>query len=269
MTAPLPVPALRAPASASIRRQRGYSLIELSVAILIALFLIGGVLVVEQGVHRTYQDNSGVGQLQDEQRFAMSLLTEIIARSGYYPDPTANTLNTALPSETTTTPSGAAVTLATGQFLSGINSGGTPQDAIFVRYMTSSGQNITLCDGTTNTTGASHSYTNYLYLTSDASGSYLNCELEQDGAWSPNTEQLVSGLHDMQIMYGVHTTGSGNDVDTYMTATAVGAANDWPNVTAVQVTLTFLNPLYGKPGAKQYVTFTRVISVMSRVGAHS
>lgn len=265
MSAPQPAPAPRAPASASTRRQRGYSLIELSVAILIALFLIGGVLVVEQGVHRTYQDNSGVGQLQDEERFTMSLLTEIIERAGYYPDPTTNTLNTALPSETTTTPSGAAVTLTTGQFLSGINSGGTPQDAIFVRYMTSSGQNITLCDGTTNTSGASHSYTNYLYLSSNT----LNCELEQDGTWNAGTETLVSGIQNMQIMYGVHINGSGNDVDTYMTATAVGTANDWPNVTAVQVTLTFLNPLYGKPGAKQYVKFIRVISVMSRVGAHS
>lgn len=263
------MPAPRAPASGSPAHQRGYSLIELSVAILIALFLIGGVVVVEQGVHRTYRDNSGVGQLQDEERFAMSLLTGIIERAGYYPDPTTNTLNTALPSETTTTPSGAPVTFTTGQFVSGINSGGTPQDAIFVRYMTSSGQSISVCDGTTNSTGASHAYTNYLYLTSDSSGSYLTCELEQDGAWSASTEKLVNGIHNMQIMYGVHTTGSGNDVDTYMTATDVATANDWPNVTAVQVTLTFLNPLWGSPGAPQYVTFTRVISVMSRVGAHS
>lgn len=251
-------------------RQRGYSLIELSVAILVALFLIAGVLTVEQGVHATYLDNSGIGQLQDEQRFAMSLLTDVIQRAGYYPDPTTNTQVTALPAETTTTPQGASAPLKTGQFLFGINSGSTPQDAIFVRYMTDSGQPIGLCDGTTNTSGAAHSYTNYLYLSNDTTGYYLNCELETDNAWAASSEKILSGIYNMEVLYGVHTVGTGNDADTYMTATAVTTASDWPNVTSVKVKLTFVNPLYGRtPGAQHYVSFTRVISIMSRVGAHS
>lgn len=252
-------------------RQRGYSLVELSIAILIALFLIGGVLIVEQGVHRTYLANSGIGQLQDEERFAMSLLTEIIQRGGYYPDPTTNTLGTALPAENTTPPGGSAAPLQTGQFLFGVNSGGTvPQDAIFVRYMTNSGQQIGFCDGTTNTSGAPHSYTNYLYLSNDATGYYLNCELQTDNSWSPSPEKLVSGIYEMQILYGVHTAGSGNDADTYMSATDVTNASDWPNVTAVKITLKLVNPLYGKvPGQQQYVSLTRVVSIMSRVGAHT
>jgi len=259
-----------APRSAGPRSQRGYSLIELSVAILIALFLIGGVLVVEQGVHRTYQDNSGIGQLQDEERFAMSLLTEVVQRAGYYPDPVDNTIVTALPAENTTTPQGAAAPLATGQYLFGINSGSTPQDALFVRYMTASGQNIGLCDGTTNTSGAAHTYTSYLYLSSDSSGYYLNCELETDTAWAASPQQLVTGIVNMQILYGVHTTGSGSDADTYLTATDVTSGSYWPDVTSVKITLKFVNPLYGKaPGQGQYVLFTRVVSIMSRVGAHT
>lgn len=252
------------------RRQRGYSLIELSVAILIALFLIGGVLIAEQGVHRTYLDNSGIGQLQDEERFAMSLLTEVVQRAGYYPDPVNNTILTALPAENTTTPQGAAAPLQTGQYLFGINSGGTPQDSIFVRYMTASGQSIGFCDGTTNTSGAAHTYTNYLYLSSDSSGYYLNCELETDTAWAASPQKIVTGITNMQILYGVHTTGSGADADTYMTATDVTAGTYWPDVTAVKIKLTFVNPLYKKdPGQSQYVYFTRVISIMSRVGAHT
>lgn len=251
-------------------RQRGFSLVELSVAILVSLFLIAGVLIVEQGVHRTYLDNSGIGQLQDEERFAMSLLTEVIQRAGYYPDPTTNTQITALPAETTTT-QGATATFQNGQFLFGINSGSTPQDSLFVRYMTDTGQPIGLCDGTTNTSGASHSYTNYLYLSNDATGYYLNCELETDNTWAGSSEQILSGIYNMEILYGVHTTGSGSDADTYMSATDVTTASDWANVTSVKVTLTFLNPLYHKVGGEntQYVKYTRVISIMSRVGTHS
>ena len=59
-------------------RQCGYSMIELLVAILIALFLIGGIIVVEQGVHRAYGDQSGISKLQDEERFAMSILTDVV-----------------------------------------------------------------------------------------------------------------------------------------------------------------------------------------------
>jgi hypothetical protein len=53
-------------------------------------------------------------------------------------------------------------------------------------------------------------------------------------------------------------------------------ANDWTNVCAVRVTLTFLNPMYQPagqplptPGQPQYVTFQRVISVMSNAGVNS
>ena len=251
-----------------LSRQRGFSLIELSVAILIALFLIGGVLTVEQGIHTSYQDNSGLSQLQDNERFAMSLITEIVQRGGYYPNPATNSLVTALPSENTTTPQGANAVLSGGQFLFGVNSGGTPQDSLLVRYMTAAGQSINLCDGTT---GATATYANYFYIAADAtnpSTSDLYCELQPGNAVAWKTPvPLVNGIVDMQIMYGVHTNGSGNNVDTYMTATNVTAGSDWPNVTSLRVTLKFLNPLWQRTGQPHYVYFTRVIAIMSRTGA--
>lgn len=256
---------------AQLSRQDGFSLVELSVAILIALFLIGGVLTVEQGIHRSYQDNSGLSQLQDNERFAMSLITEIVQRGGYYPNPSANTLVTALPAETTTTPQGLNAVLSGGQFLFGVNSGGTPQDSLLVRYMTATGQNINLCDGTT---GGTATYANVLYIAPDANNagtSDLYCELQPGTAavWNAAPVPLVNGIVDMKIMYGVHTrtqVAADNNVDTYMTATNVTANGDWPNVTSMQVTLQFLNPLYTQRGQPHYVYFTRVIAVMSRTG---
>jgi hypothetical protein len=47
------------------------------------------------------------------------------------------------------------------------------------------------------------------------------------------------------------------------------AVTDWPNVTAVKVTLTFLVPSYGQSGGQMTTsttTFQRVIPVMSRAG---
>jgi hypothetical protein len=83
---------------------------------------------------------------------------------------------------------------------------------------------------------------------------------------------LVNGLSGvatgMTVLYGV-ATGTDNNVTEYQTAAQVG---NWSNVTSVQVTLTFVNPLATQSGQTvagqpATVTFTRVISVMGRVGA--
>jgi type IV pilus assembly protein PilW len=236
-------------------RQRGLSLIELMVAILIALFLIGGVIVVEQGVNLTYSQQNGLSQLQDEQRFAMSVLTSVIGTAGYFPNPTINNLVTALPA---TGNFGTA-----GQAIYAPNSNATPPtDSIYVRYMTAAGDGINLCDGSAATNSV---YTSYLYVAADttgAGGNDLYCQLNGAAAAVP----LVNGIKDMVILYGV-ATGSDNNVTEYLTAQEVTTGGYWPDVTSVQVTLTFTNPLGTQPGQPATVSFTRVISVMGRVGA--
>jgi len=233
-------------------RERGYSLIELSIAILIALFLIGGVLVVEQGVHRAYGDQTGISTLQDEERFSMSMLTDVISSAGYFPDPTSTSLAAAFPS---------AANFQGGQVVFGPPSAaGSPVDSIFVRYMTANGDGIDLCDGTTNNSGANTTFTSYIYI----SGNVLYCQVQPgaNAAWSAAVP-LVNGVTNLQVWYGINSTGTDYNVDTYIPSTNMTGAN-WLSVSSVMVELTFLNPLYGSPGQNQYVTFRRVIGVMGR-----
>lgn len=252
----------RRPDAGSLRfgaRQSGYSLIELMIAILIALFLIGGVIVVEQGVHRAYGDQTGIAQLQDEERFAMSMLTEVISDAGYYPSPQSTSQVLALPS------TGSPLNLQAGQSLYGPGSGASaPHDSIYVRYMTSSGDGIDLCDGTTNTSGGNLTYTSYIYV----SGNELYCQVQpgNGAAWNAAVP-LINGVTDMQIWYGVNTGGTDTNVDTYIPLSPATnmTATYWLSVSSVMVQLTFLNPLYGLPGQPQTVTFRRVIGVMGRI----
>lgn len=257
----------------SPRSQIGFSLIELMVAIVIALFLIGGVLTVEQGVKMSFQANDAFSQLEDNERFAMSSLAAIVERAGYYPNPNNNTIVTALPANNTTTPQGANAPFAAGWYV--YDSGTAPADVLFVRFMTATGQNINLCDGTV---GTNRTYTNNFYIAADTNNPSINalyCDVQSNAnAWRSPVE-LVSGVQGMQVMYGVHTTNYNpppvpdDNVDTYMNAAAVGAsAAGWAGVTSMQITLQFLNPLYGKaPGQPQYVYFTRVIAIMGRTGS--
>jgi type IV pilus assembly protein PilW len=236
--------------------QRGLSLIELMVAILIALFLIGGIIVVEQGVNLSYGQQNGLSQLQDEQRFAMSVLASVIGTAGYFPNPTTNSLATALPASGNFGTAGQAIYApASGAF----------GDSIYVRYMTQANDGITLCDGTSPATTV---YTSYLYVAADTSGAGgddLYCQLN-----SNTPVALVNGVTSMTIYYGV-ATGSDNNVTEYLTAAQVTAGGYWPDVTSVQVQLTFTNPLATQSGQAvagqpTTVTFRRVIGVMDRVG---
>jgi type IV pilus assembly protein PilW len=267
MSAPLrPIRASRLP-PARLHGQRGFSLIELSIAILIALFLIGGVIVVEQGVHRSYQDDSGFAQLEDEERFAMSILTEAVESAGYYPDPTTNVPNsTVLMPVTSSTPQSVSIPFAGAQSIVGIYQSASPNDSIAARFVAGPVANVDLCTGSATTNGVE--YTSYLYVSTASDGKpYLYCELATAGSWAASPVQLVSGIKNMQIMYGVNTSGAGSyDVQTYMFASDVTTGGYWPAVSSVKVTLTVTNPIASEAGQQSTVTFTRVISVMGRMG---
>lgn len=258
--------------------QQGYSLVELMVAIVIALFLIAGVLVVEQSVHSAYADRSGVSELDNNERFTMTLLSEIVQSAGYYPNPVLNSTAIAAPAQTINAPNNDSLQFAQGQFVYGLhktNSNGS-LDSIAIRFMTASNDGIPLCDGTSNTTGSDTTYTNYFYIEpqpNPAGGPeiyYLYCALEIGGTWSANGPvQLVKNVENMQISYGLHTQASSNGdygVDTYVPAGNM-TATDWDEVTSVRIAVTFLNPLKasGESGQND-ATFTKVIDLMGRVG---
>lgn len=244
-----------------IARERGYSLIELSVAILIALFLLGGVVLVEQSEHRAYGDQSGLTQLQDDERFAMSLLTEVIQSAGHFPNPQSNSAASVFAAETTSI-QGQSLVFQQQQSVYGIYSGTAPNDSLAVRFMAASTENMTLCDGTS---GNGNTYTNYFYVAGSATaGYYLDCELQTGSTWAASPVQLVKGLENITVLYGV-TTGTDDNVDTYVRADKMTSAN-WLNVTSVKVTLTFVNPLKADPGQSPTVQFSRVITLMNRIG---
>ncbi len=245
--------------SATVRHaphhERGFTLIELMVTVAIALFLLGGLLTIVQNVRQTYLNQQSLAQLQDQQRFAMTVITDVIQAGGYFPNPTAFTPQNALP---------AAAPYAQGQAFSGTHNVAAPGDSIGIRYMTGINDGVILCTGVTNTAfNPTHTYTN---LFSVAAGQ-LQCQL--DGA-APVA--LVNGVTDLQILYGVKRNFALNDynVDTYLAADQM-LVTDWTNISSIRVQLTFVNPLFRAVGQGQppTITFQRVVEVMARAGVHT
>jgi type IV pilus assembly protein PilW len=232
------------------RGQRGYSLIELSVAVLIALFLLAGALTVVQNNGRAFRSQNQLAQLQDAARLALTMMTDVIQISGYFPNPTVNTAASAL------TASGP---FAAGQAITGTYNAAAPGDTVSVRYATAGGDGILNCSGGANTTGGTQVYVNAFSV----AGGQLVCSM------NGRQYALVSGVQSLSVQYGVKTNFAvdDNNVDTYLRGSDMTAAN-WSNVISVKITLTLTNPLFpdGGPGQPQTIGFERVIGVMGRAG---
>jgi type IV pilus assembly protein PilW len=218
------------------------------IALVIALFLLDGVLTILQNNKRVFSTQNQLAQLEDSQRLVMTLIGDVIETAGYFPDPTTNT-SAAL---TATAP------FAAGQAIAGTYNAAAPGDTIRARYVTASGDGILNCSGSSNTSGANQIYVNVFRVI----GGQLACTMN-------GTEyRLVDGVQNFSVLYGVKTdfTVDDNTVDTYLNASQMTAAN-WSNVITVTVTLTFTNPIYvAGSGQPQTITFQRVVGVMGRAG---
>lgn len=68
------------------KRQQGFTILEVFIALAIGLVLIGGVLSVFVGMKTTTQETSSMGELQENGRFAISLLTDDLLRQNFWGD---------------------------------------------------------------------------------------------------------------------------------------------------------------------------------------
>jgi len=246
-------------------RQRGFTLLEIMIAMAIGLFLTGALLTIVQTNKAVFANQNLLEQMQDSQRMAMTLMANVIQQAGYFPDPTANTLNGTLV---------AAGAFANSQAMTGGYVAAPPGDTISVRYMTAPQDGILNCSGLSNPNavgGANILYVNQFAVVVPAGQpGQLQCTVTTPAGATVYT--LVNGVTNLSVLYGVKTNlaAVGNNVDTYLNAGQMTAAN-WQNVISVLIRLTFTNPLYTQAGRGQVQTITiqRVVDVMNQTGPNT
>jgi type IV pilus assembly protein PilW len=238
-----------------LRGVRGFTLVEILIALFIGLFLMGALITIVQANRAVFGNQNKLAQMQDSERMAMTMIADVIQSAGYFPDPTTNTLATTLT---------AAAPFAVGQSIYGTYSATPPGDQIYVRYMTAGGDGILNCSGQSNPVGGPNTpYVNWFQVV----GNQLICNM------NGTQYNLVNGVNNLSILYGVKANAgaSGNNVDTYMNASQVTALGLWGSVISAQVQLTFNNPLYvaSQPTDavnQPTITLQRVVGVMNQTG---
>jgi type IV pilus assembly protein PilW len=253
--------------------QRGFTLIELSIAVLIGLFLVGGLLTLLGAMKRTSGIQNGMGQLQDSERLAMTLITDVVQSAGYWPDPKGVDVSLAFP---VFAPNFAAVSSANlPQTIFGTGSGtaAAPGDILTVRYQASGSgpgsDGVINCLGGTNQSVNPVTFVNEFSIVVDATGiSSLQCKLtviDSAGNQTITTTPLVSNVQNLQVYYGIKADGTNTNtsVDTYEDANQVA---DWTQIMTVKLSLTFLNPISAQPGQPPTIKFMRVVDIMNRTG---
>lgn len=69
-----------------MKKQQGFTLLEIFISLAIGSVLLAGVLSVFVGMRTTTEDTSSLGELQENGRFALSILTDDLQRQGFWGD---------------------------------------------------------------------------------------------------------------------------------------------------------------------------------------
>ena len=188
-------------------QQRGFSLVELMVALTISLILMAGVGQIFMSTKSSYNLQNGLGRLQENARFALDILSQNIGQAGYTTDLDGiDAFNSANTLENQSANAGLGFTQATNR----------ASDIIEINYVST-----TDCLG--NATGGTATDRYYI------NGNTLMCL----GNGSVTAGILAEGIENMQFLYG-EDTDADDVANIYVNA---GNVTTWANVKSVRVAL--------------------------------
>lgn len=226
------------------KHQRGFTLLEIFVAITISLILLAGVLQIFLHAKTTYNLSTSLAQLQENARFIENYLVRIIRLAGYRSQP---------PVRSDFTPMANVFTSA-NPYISGTHGAGiNGSDTLTVRYQ-GSGNGTGTPDGSVLdclnvAVDANTVATNVFSLTNNYE---LQCQaLNADSPTPNNTQILISGVENFQVLYGEDLDGD-YSADRYVPANY--AFLNWADVVSVRLCLLMRSDAPSNP-FKQQQTF--------------
>lgn len=196
-----------------VMREKGFTLVEMMIAVVLGLILIAGAMSVFLGAKQGYRMGQGMTLMQSTGRATMDFLSRELSMAGF---PQSSGIESFIPDDV----------LLVGT----ADGGGNASDRVGVRYQTA-----TDCLG--NTTPA---YADGLQYTKNVffiqNGALMCGTLAEDNSILVPAQAVVQGVDNMQLLYGedVTATDGVTNATTYVTA---GNVTNWDNVVSVRLGL--------------------------------
>ncbi len=197
-----------------MNKQLGFSLVEIMIALLIGLFLLGGVLQLFSATSQSYRMQSNLARLQENGRFALDFLEHDIRMAGYWScmSSTSDIFGIDGAVSDTITLHGAFELTPTGACGSPVDS---PNSCGSVNCYTDPSSTIT-----------------YQINTPSGTSSLPDPEITLYRSSNP----LIEGIENMQILYGIDFNKD-KVADYYVSANSAWLAADWLNVISLRISL--------------------------------
>lgn len=183
------------------KQQKGFSLIELMIAMLLGLILLAGVLSIFLGSSQTYQLQDATFRMQESGRFALSMIVSDSRNAG---------LQNVLPDNATRLADIVAVT--------GFDAADAARPAAVVASVSSDIFYINQHDGVPNGDIA-------YYIATDAGGQL---------ALFRNGDAAVEGIEGLVVQYGRDTDGD-READQFDNRAAVPVIGGWDSIVAIRL----------------------------------
>ena len=277
---------------ANLRTQSGLTLIELMIALVISLVLVGGISTVYISSKRNYQTREQLSMMDESARVALTLLTQHLEHAGYATasklpignyfyvkgdaDPVAGDCGTlqsmSLSAIKANATADSAIVGADTVNRDGDNSYG---DAISIRFVGDSTLNRDVLNSALNSTcwagaislSSALIYNSFHVDTStikDSLGNYIPILYAAGSNGNSYKKPLVNGIQNIQFMYGVDANEDGL-IDKYVNATDMAAA-EWSSVTSIKVGILVrsLEPILDKDTPQTYTVLDKSMTFTDR-----
>jgi type IV pilus assembly protein PilW len=215
-------------------RERGFSLVEIMVALAISLLLIGGVLQIFLSSKQAYRAQDNLSRVQENGRFATDYLGRHVRLAGYRADLSKT--------PAITFPAGSEAIVGTNDDADGGNDIKDGTDVITVRFESDG----TMRDCLGSLIAPNRLGTNVLRISSVTNDQVCTTPAGQQICQNPplctviaaqgadRTETIVEDVENMQILFGEDTDGN-RVADRYLPAGAAGL--DMNRVVSIRISL--------------------------------
>ncbi len=248
------------------KQQSGFSLVELMVAMLVGLFLIGAVIEVFISNKKSYQTSDDTSVLNDNARYSMAQLSNQLRLAGHQFEPILGRDNSLVSQTVAFSNPTASIQFDSGTYLFGSATDSGNYDTLYMRFQGSSIQPLNVCGLSASTDTANtvrFSVKTVAYELGPNTG-VLSCNVSNTGE-----QDFSDHVEVFRVLYGIDSN-SDDVADKYVSANKVLPANssrpvkgtEWEQVVSLKIGLLLRsnNRIKGNSVATSYQVLDKSVS---------